>query len=140
MTPLLTTPLPDFDEEGQERGGAVNVQMALLWPVVLLMVFAVVQVGLVFYAGQLAATAAQEGVRVGRTSPAAPVSAAQAQAQQFLARTSGPTLTGVAVTASVDPAAATVQVRVTATVVSLVPGLAFPVAADAIGALEDIRP
>ena len=54
-----------------ERGGAVNVQMALLWSAMLGLVLTVVQVSLVFYASQLALTAAEDGVRSGRTGTTA---------------------------------------------------------------------
>src|SRR3954468_4236550 len=111
----------DVDEPAPERGGAVNVQMALLWTAMLALILAVVQVSLVFYAGQLALTAAEDGVRSGRAETAAgnrPASRgaadeARRDAEEFLTRTAGSTLTATAVTAELDPAAGTVSVTVT---------------------------
>ena len=56
--------------DGRERGGATGVEMALLWAAMLAFILAVAQVALVFYAGQLALTAAQDGLHTGRTYPA----------------------------------------------------------------------
>ena len=56
----------------RERGGATSVQMALLWTGILALVLASVQTALFFYAGQVALTAAEEGLRSGRYYKAEP--------------------------------------------------------------------
>lgn len=131
-----------------ERGGAVGVEMALLWGAMLALVLAVVQVALVFYAGQLALTAAQDGVRTGRTDTGAAsgtavagtVEDARRDAEAFLDRAAGTALTAVTVTAAVDPAAGTVQVTVTGEVLSVLPGVTLTVSRQAVGGLERITP
>ena len=55
-----------------ERGGGVGVEMALIWIAMLGLVAAATQVALVFYAGQLALTAAQDGVHAGATQTRPP--------------------------------------------------------------------
>src|SRR3954454_20186044 len=78
----------DTTPHAGERGGGVGVEMALLWITMLGLVAAATQVALVFYAGQLALTAAQDGVHAGATQnatvqdPAAQGSAAQDPAAQ----------------------------------------------------------
>ena len=57
----------DTTPHAGERGGAVGVEMALIWIAMLALVAAATQVALVFYAGQLALTAAQDGVHAGAT-------------------------------------------------------------------------
>jgi Flp pilus assembly protein TadG len=146
MTPARTNDVADV--RNGERGGALNVQMALLWGAMLALVLAVVQVALVFYAGQLALTAAEDGVRSGRTgaAPASPSGAAGAveearrDAEAFLARTAGSTLTATSVTATLDPGAGTVSVTVTGRVLAVLPGVSLPITRQAVGGLEQVTP
>ena len=71
----------DTTPHAGERGGGVGVEMALIWIAMLSLVAAATQVALVFYAGQLALTAAQDGVHAGATQTAAAQDpAAQARA------------------------------------------------------------
>ncbi|MHA6632104.1 TadE family protein [Pseudonocardia sichuanensis] len=122
-----------------ERGGATSVEMALLWTVLTVLILAVVQIALLFYAGQLALTAAQDGLRSGRYYAAESViDAAQRDAEEFLARAGGSTLTDVAVTASVDDGV--LRVRVTGTALSLIPGVPLAISREAVGQLERITP
>ncbi|WP_433274019.1 TadE family protein [Pseudonocardia xinjiangensis] len=122
-----------------ERGGATGVEMALLWGAMILMILAVVQVALLFFAGQLALTAAQDGLRSGRYFGAESVAgAAQRDAQEFLSRTAGTTLTGVTVTATVDEGVGLLRVRVEGTALSLIPGVPVQVSREAVGGLERV--
>lgn len=138
-----------------ERGGATGVELALLWGVMLTLVLAVVQIGLVFYAGQLARTAAQTGVSAARTpiagteevaagtmswSTAGAAEEARTSAEDFLARAAGTVLTDTTITTQIDQGAATVQVTVTGEVLSLIPGVAPTVSRDAVGGLEQVTP
>ena len=103
------------------------------------LVLAVVQVSLLFYAAQLATSAAQDGLRSGRyLGTASVVDAARRDAEDFLARTAGGTLTGTSVTASVD--GGLLRVRVTGQAVSLVPGVPLQIAREAAGGLERPAP
>lgn len=84
---------------GRDRGGATGVEMALVWAAMLAFILAVAQVALVFYAGQLALTAAQDGLHTGRTYPTVSPQQARADAEAFLRRTAGATLAAPAVAA-----------------------------------------
>lgn len=123
-----------------ERGGAVGVEMTLLWGAVALLTLAVVQVALVFYAGQLALTAAEEGVHTGGGYGVGSAAQARRAAEEFLHRAGGTTLRGVTVSATVDVPAGLVRVRVEGTAPSLVPGVPLRVSREAVGGLERITP
>ena len=80
--------------DGGERGGASSVEMALLWSVLLTCLLAIVQVALLSYAGQVALSAAQDGLRTGRAYGTTDVAAvARRDAEEFLARAGGTLLT-----------------------------------------------
>jgi Flp pilus assembly protein TadG len=128
-----------MSDDGPERGGATGVEMALLWIALLALILAVVQVALVFYAGQLALTAAQDGLRSGRSFEA-PAAAATRDAESFLARAAGSALVDSAVTATTDEATGTVRVTVSGYALSVLPGFRLPVSRDAVGGLERITP
>jgi hypothetical protein len=103
------------------------------------MILAVVQVALLFFAGQLALAAAQDGLRSGRYYGAESVTAAaQRDAQEFLSRTAGTTLTDVIVTATVDEGVGLLRVRVEGSALSLIPGTPVQVSREAVGGLERV--
>ena len=72
-----------------ERGGATSVQMAILWIAMITFILAVVQTALLYLAGQLALTAAEDGLRSGRYYGVGSAEQARRSAQDFLARTAG---------------------------------------------------
>lgn len=133
MDPDGTHPPPHVDTE---RGGATSVEMTFVWVAMLAFVLTTVQVGLVFLAGQLALTAAQDGLRAGRYDGIASTERAHQVAEDFLSRTAGTTLVSPTVTATLAPDGATLQVDVTGTVLSVVPGVELQVAKRAVGAIE----
>jgi hypothetical protein len=115
--------------------------MALLWSALLACLLAVVQVAVLAYAGQVALSAAQDGLRGGRTYGTTEVAAnAERDAQEFLARAGGSLLTEPEVTVTVEADAGLLRVRVAGTALSLVPGLALDVEREAVGGLERITP
>jgi Flp pilus assembly protein TadG len=120
-----------------ERGGAVGVEMALLWIAMLSLVAAATQVALVFYAGQLALTAAQDGVHAGATQNS---DAARDAAQSFLDRASGTAFAPTEVTATVEQGGGVLRVQVRGQALSLLPGLTWPVDKSAVAALERVTP
>jgi Flp pilus assembly protein TadG len=122
----------------RERGGATSVQMALLWTGMLALVLASVQTALFFYAGQVALTAAEDGLRSGRYYKAEPVDEARRETEAFLARVAGKTLTSTSVDVTVDPDAPTLQVTVSGDVLSIVPGVMLRVSRQATGAVEQV--
>lgn len=111
----------------------------MLGPVLLLLVFGVVQAGLWFYARSLALAAAQEGVGVGRAYG----STAQAgveRAEGFLRRSAGDSLHTVRVSAQ---GSTTEQVRITVSgrSLSVLPGVSgIPVSQSAQGPTETFTP
>jgi Flp pilus assembly protein TadG len=123
-----------------ERGGATSVEMALLWIAMLAMIGAVVQVALVFYADQLASTAAQDGVRTGRNHDTVSAEQARRAAEGFLGRTAGTALADTAVTAEIADAGGTLRVRVTGRALSMIPGVELAVDRQAVGAVERVAP
>ena len=133
--------------------------MALIWIAMLALVAAATQVALVFYAGQLALTAAQDGVHAGATQNAAaqdpaaqtraaldPTAqgrahdAARDAAQGFLARASGTVFTPTAVTVSVEQGGGVLRVQVRGQALSLIPGTKLTVDKSAVAALEQVTP
>jgi Flp pilus assembly protein TadG len=123
-----------------ERGGSTSVEMALLWLTMLLMISAVVQVALVFYAGQLALTAAEDGLRTGRYHHATSATDARRDAEAFLRRAAGTSLGSAEVTAELDQTTGVLRVRVSGDALSLVPGVSLHVSKEAVGALERVTP
>jgi len=123
-----------------EQGGATSVEMALLWTAMTAMIIAVVQVALLFYAGQLALTAAEDGLRAGRYYGVGdPSAVARRSAAAFLDRTAGTSLQGVVVTAEVDESQA-LRVTVSGTALSFLPGVPITVRREAVGSLERETP
>jgi len=119
--------------------------MALLWIAMLALVAAATQVALVFYAGQLALTAAQDGVHAAATQNTAtqnPTSqnTARDAAQSFLARSAGTVLTPTEVTVTLEQGGGVLRVRVHGQALSLIPGMRLPVDKTAVAALERVTP
>lgn len=123
-----------------ERGGATSVQMALLWIAMITFILAVVQTALLYLAGQLALTAAEDGLRSGRYYGVGSSEQARRSAQDFIARTAGTTLGAPTVEAVLSDDGATLQVTVSGTVLAVVPGLELHVAKQATGAIEQVTP
>ena len=139
----------DTTPHAGERGGGVGVEMALIWIAMLSLVAAATQVALVFYAGQLALTAAQDGVHASATQTATAQDpagqgraddAARDAAQGFLARASGTVFTPTAVTVNVEQGGGVLRVQVRGQALSLIPGTKLTVDKSAVAALEQVTP
>ena len=118
--------------------GAASVELAVAFPVVLLLVMTLIQAALWFYARSVALGAAQEGAREVRVQPAS-TARAQSAAEGFLDQTAADLLTGRDVT--VSGSATTVAVTVTGTSISLFPGLSgWSVTQTAVGPVERPTP
>jgi Flp pilus assembly protein TadG len=98
-----------------DRGDAA-IQMAIIYPVVLLAAIAVIQASMWYYARQIALTAAREGVTAARAYQASPADGA-ARAHEVLG-----SLRSVSVTAG--STGERVRVQVTGTAQSMIPGIA----------------
>jgi Flp pilus assembly protein TadG len=117
----------------------VSLEIAILAPALLLLVFSIVQAGLWFHARNLAQAAAQEGAAAGAAYNAAPA-AAVARARSFLAEHAGDSLTGTSVTAA-GTTTAFVRIEVTGRALSVLPGVpGLTVTQDALVPVERFTP
>src|SRR3954462_10073861 len=118
--------------------GAASVELAVVFPVVLLLVMTLIQAALWFYARSIALGAAQEGAREGGAQPAS-TARAESPAEAFLEATAQDLLTGRDVAVAGSPAS--IAVTVTGTSLSLFPGLSgWSVAQTAVGPVERPTP
>jgi len=102
----------------------VSLELSLLAPVVLLLLFGVVQGALYYHARTVALGAAQEGLRAARVERGSP-GAGIRWARQFVADAGGEqVLRGLDVRTTADPAG--VRVSVTGRPLSLLPGVLAP--------------
>ncbi|MFD4955312.1 TadE/TadG family type IV pilus assembly protein [Streptomyces sp. NPDC058451] len=116
-----------------DRGDA-SIQMAIIFPFVLLATVAVIQASMWYYARQIALTAAREGATAARAYQSSPADGA-AQARSVLERSAGDSLRGYSVSASSD--GQRVRVRVSGTAMSMIPGVSgLRVTQSASGAVE----
>lgn len=101
--------------------GSATLELVIIFPVLLLIIFTVVQASLFFYARSLALAAAQEGVRAARAENAhLPDGVTRARA--FLTSTAGDSL--LTPTVSSDGSSATqIRIRVTGRSLSVLPGV-----------------
>ena len=100
--------------------GDTSIQMAIIFPLVLLAALAVIQACMWYYARQIAVTAAREGATAARTYQASPADGVT-RARGVLARTAGDSLRDYDVTASSD--GQRVRLTVTGHALSLIPGM-----------------
>lgn len=119
-----------------ERGGAVSVQLALLWSALVAILLAGVQVSLVAISSQLAMSAAEDGLRAGRYADVrTPPAAARAEALRFLETYAGSLISEPAVEAA-EGGDGLLTVRVSGNVAGLLPGLGLTVDRAAAAAIE----
>ncbi|WP_276615665.1 TadE/TadG family type IV pilus assembly protein [Streptomyces sp. A1136] len=109
------------ERTGRGDRGEASIQMAIVFPFVILVTVAVVQASMWFFARNIALTAAREGVAAARVYQA-PEDAGAARAHETLSRIAGDSLTQSTVSTS-GTSATEVRVAVTGTAPSLIPGL-----------------
>lgn len=117
----------------RKEDGSVSLELAVVFPAVLLLILAAVQAGLLFHARHLAQAAAQEGLRAARQYDGNP-SAGQQAANSLLARSAGDLLAGRHI--QVSRSAEQADVRITGHALSLLPGITLTVSANAAGPVE----
>lgn len=100
--------------------GDTSLQMAIVFPFVLLLTIAVIQGSMWYYARQIALTAAREGATEARAYQAGPGDGS-ARAHEVLRRTAGDSLLGYSVSATSD--GQRVRVQVSGTAQSMIPGV-----------------
>ncbi|MEU4898540.1 TadE family protein [Streptomyces sp. NPDC044780] len=117
-----------------DRGDA-SVQMAIVFPFVIVLTIAVVQASMWYYARQIALAAARDGVAAGRTYQAGPSDAAD-RVRQVLDRTAGDSLRQATVATS-GSTGERIRVQVHGTAPSLLPFVPdLPVTQSASGPVE----
>ena len=99
----------------------MSLEIAILAPALLLLIFSIVQAGLWFYARSLALAAAQEGVTSARAYGADPDTGIS-RAQSFLDQQAGDSLTDTSVS-STGSTATTVRIEVSGRALSVLPGV-----------------
>ncbi|MEU5958178.1 TadE family protein [Streptomyces sp. NPDC047525] len=120
-------------ENGARDRGAMSLEMLIVFPAVLLIILLVVHVGLWWHARNVALSAAQLGVESARVRGAA-AGAGTAEARDFLARAGG-SISGISVSGSKG---ATVRIRVTGHVDTMIPGLKLTIDQHADAAAERV--
>ncbi|WP_328499646.1 pilus assembly protein [Streptomyces sp. NBC_00457] len=117
-----------------DRGDA-SIQMAIVFPFVLLATMAVIQASMWYYARQIALTAAREGATAARSYQATPADGA-ARARDVLGRVAGDSLINPGVSTA-GSTAERVRIQVTGTAQSMIPGVdGLQVSQSASGAVE----
>lgn len=121
--------------------GDVALEMVLLAPVIIFMIFVVIQFALWYHARHVVTVAAQEGARAARAaniSAAAAERAGQDRAYAFIDTIGGTVVEDPNVV--VNRGTATVSVRVTGTAIHIVPGLRLQVRGQSVGPVERFVP
>ncbi|MFD9535045.1 TadE/TadG family type IV pilus assembly protein [Streptomyces sp. NPDC060010] len=113
---------PEAEEVTAGDRGESSIQMAIVFPIVLLVTICVVQAAMWFFARNIALTAAREGVAAARVYQS-PEGAGAARARETLGRIAGDSLTGTTVSTS-GSSATEVRVTVTGHAPSMIPGIA----------------
>lgn len=114
----------------------MSLELAFLAPLVMMILFTIVQAGFYYYARDVALTAAQQGVETARVHGAT-LGEGEGQTWDLLHRTGG-SITGPGVAGS--QTGATVQITVTGTVTTFIPGLTFHLSQTATAAKEQLTP
>ncbi len=130
-------PLPGQRARARGERGSVSLELAVVFPVVLLLIFGTVQAALYFHARNVALAAAEEGLRDARVENGSD-SAGVRRAEAFLVDAGGSrVLLGFSVTADRGATEATVTVQGTSP--SVLPGIGgFAVAQSATGPRERV--
>lgn len=115
--------------------GSVSLEIAILGPALLLLIFSIVQAGLWFYARSLALAAAQEGVTAARSYGAEPNNGIT-RAQSFLEQQAGDSLTQTSVN-SAGSTPTLIRIQVSGRALSVLPGVpGIEVTQSAVGSVE----
>lgn len=120
--------------------GASAIELSLVAPVVLLLIFATVQFALWLYGRNVALQSAREGVSrlrlVASAEAATSEAATEREVESYAAAVGRESLLDPVATATYDDRTGRVRVTVTGRVVSLVPGWGFTVTRTATGEVE----
>jgi Flp pilus assembly protein TadG len=121
-----------------DQRGVATIEMAIIFPVTLLIVFGIVQFGVWYHASDVAKAAAQEGVRAARVEGGSAQAGAD-RANQILDENARSLIGGRHVVPFRDQNEARVEVTGTCIRVVPIPGLSLPVHAVAESPVERFR-
>jgi Flp pilus assembly protein TadG len=126
-------------------GGASALEMAILAPALLMIIFFAVQAGLYYYGRAVAIQAAREGVSQLRLAQDAATAEAiggdvRVRTREFAVAVGRETLTSPRVDSTYDDDAGAVSVTVSGQVITLVPGLDLTVRETVHGRIERFAP
>jgi Flp pilus assembly protein TadG len=121
-----------------DQRGVATIEMAVLFPVTLFIVFAIVQFGVWYHASDVAKAAAQEGVRAARVEGGS-AQAGVDRANQVLDENARSIISGRQVVPFRDQNMARVEVTGNCVRVVPIPGLSLPVHAVAESPVERFR-
>jgi Flp pilus assembly protein TadG len=116
--------------------GSASVELAILFPLVVLLVFFVVQLGLWYHARHVALAAAEEGARAARVDTGT-AAAGAARAERFVQDLGGSVILDLRVSAARNRDTARVEVSGQAR--NVIPGLRLPIEQASQGPVERFR-
>ncbi|MQY07343.1 TadE/TadG family type IV pilus assembly protein [Actinomadura macrotermitis] len=124
----------------QDERGASSIELALLTPIIILVLLAVVQFTMVFHARHVALAAAQSGARVARTAPVGGgwQDAAEGKARRDVVQIGRNLITGLQVRSGEGGDQRWVQVSGEA--IRVIPFMTFHVSQRSEGPIECFRP
>jgi Flp pilus assembly protein TadG len=135
----MTTPHPPHPATaGDGERGSATLELAVLFPIFLLLLAAAVQAGLYFYAREIALSAAQDGVQTARLQGAA-LAAGVTTARSDATTAGGGSLHDVAVVTT-GTTGTTIRITVTGAALSIVPGWHWHLSQQAAGPKERFTP
>ncbi|MGV9268102.1 TadE family protein [Kitasatospora sp. NPDC003701] len=134
----MSTPRPDPRarrprERGRGDRGAVSLELAIIFPAVMLAIFMIIQTGLWYHARSVALSAAQRGVDRARVQGAG-IAQGTTAAGDFLDRAGG----GIVDRVVTGSDGATVRIEVSGRIDTWIPGLSLPIRQHASGARERV--
>ncbi len=126
---------------GRDDTGASSLELSIVAPALLLMIFFGIQAGLFYYGQTVAVQAAREGVSLVRLAQDEAqaqelVPLAEDKAEAFAGAVGRESLVDAAAVAEYDAENGRVSVQVTGQVITLVPGLDLTVTQEAFGEIE----
>jgi Flp pilus assembly protein TadG len=119
----------------ERERGSLSLELSILAPVVMLILFTTVEAGFYFFARDVAITAAQQGVEAARVQGGT-LAEGEARTDDMLRRAGG-SISGAQVTGSTG---VLVQITVSGHVATWIPGLSLPVSQTATGIKEAFTP
>ncbi|WP_349829235.1 TadE/TadG family type IV pilus assembly protein [Brevibacterium litoralis] len=138
---LRGRPLRRRDRGNRPDRGATAIELAIAGPVLVILIFFCIQGGLFYYGKTIAVQSAREGlsqIRLFQDEAAytAGKDGVLAYTESFAAQTGSAGLLAPEATATYREGDGTVTVRVTGSVITLVPGLDLTASAEATGQIE----